>query len=144
MLHREFGRTALSMPVLTNGAMRFQHSWKATDEVDPASQRNLEACVRRALELGICHFETARGYGTSEAQLGQILPRLPRDDILVQTKISPTDSPDEFVRNFDDSMRRLDLEYVDLLALHGVNDETVLEWSVRPGGCLEQVDGQHQ
>ena len=69
-------------------------------------------------------------------QLGQILPRLPRDQIVVQTKVAPHADPQEFLRTFDTSMRYLGLEFVDLLALHGVNNAQLLEWSLRPGGCV--------
>jgi len=56
-----------------------QQSWNDQDAITPESQKSLEACVWRALELGINHIETARGYGTSEEQLGRLLPQLPRD-----------------------------------------------------------------
>ena len=71
--------------------MRYQQSWSdiAPETVDEAGQRNLEATILRALELGINHIETARGYGSSEMQLGYILPRLPRDKMIVQTKVAP-------------------------------------------------------
>jgi predicted aldo/keto reductase-like oxidoreductase len=137
MLHRRFGRTQLQMPVFTCGGMRFQQSWKDSDPVQFASQQNLEACVERALALGINHFETARGYGTSEGQLGRILPKLPRDRILVQTKVGPEADPKKFLENFERSMELLKLDYLDLLALHGINNEERLQWSVRPGGCLD-------
>jgi predicted aldo/keto reductase-like oxidoreductase len=139
MHYRRFGRTELRMPVLTCGGMRFMQSWKAGDAVTRDSQENVEACVRRAFEVGINHFETARGYGTSEAQLGRVLRQLPRGEILVQTKVAPTADPAEFVRNFADSLQRLGLEYLDLFALHGLNDEQTLGWAVREGGCLERA-----
>ena len=51
--------------------MRYQQSWDdiAPEKVEEAGQRNLEATVLRALELGINHIETARGYGSSERSL---------------------------------------------------------------------------
>ncbi|MCX7914854.1 MAG: aldo/keto reductase, partial [Verrucomicrobiae bacterium] len=90
MPRRRFGRTGLMMPVFSCGGMRYQHSWqdKTLADIPADNQTNLEATIRRAVELGINHIETARGYGTSELQLGQILPRLPRDQIIVQTKIA--------------------------------------------------------
>src|SRR5712671_6800124 len=96
MKYRRFGRTQLQMPVISCGGMRYQHKWQdvAPNEVPPANQQNLEATIRRALELGINHIETARGYGSSEMQLGRILPTLPRDKIIVQTKIPPMASAD--------------------------------------------------
>jgi uncharacterized protein len=126
------------MPVISCGGMRYQHKWQDVPmpEVPAENQRNLEACVRRALELGINHIETARGYGTSEMQLGRILPSLPRDKIIVQTKISPKSTRREFLETFEKSMDYLGLDYVDLLALHGINNRQLLDWSVGPNGCL--------
>ena len=88
------------------------------------------------MDLGINHIETARGYGTSEMQLGRILPRLPRDKIIVQTKVSPKPTAREFLDTFDISMKYLGLDYVDLLALHGINNRELLRYSLAPGGCL--------
>jgi hypothetical protein len=121
--------------------MRYQHKWQDVPmgEVPAEGQANLEACIRRALELGINHIETARGYGSSERQLGQILPKLPREKMIVQTKVAPTQDPGEFVKDFEDSLARLGLGQVDLLALHGVNNEEILDWSIRPGGCLAKA-----
>jgi len=135
---RRFGRTGLAMPVLTCGGMRFQYSWKDEEAggITPEGQANLEACVRRAFEIGARHFETARGYGTSELQLGRVLPTLPRDQILVQTKIGPKPA-DEFVATARRSLELLRLDYVDLLAVHGVNNEDLLRETLRPGGALE-------
>ncbi|WP_437588259.1 aldo/keto reductase [Sorangium sp. So ce1000] len=137
MLYRRFGRTEIKMPVLSCGGMRYQQSWNDKDRISPESQRNVEACIERALELGIYHIETARGYGTSEEQLGQILPTLPRERIIVQTKVSPDADPAKFLETFERSMKLLRLDYVDLFALHGVNDETRLSWSLRKGGCVD-------
>ena len=82
---RRFGRTELPMPVLTCGGMRFQHRW---DEEPPKpipaeNQDNLKKTIHRALELGIRHIETARGYGTSEAQLAPVLKNIPRDNFIL-------------------------------------------------------------
>ena len=126
------------MPVISCGGMRFQHKWQDVPETDipTAGQANLEACIHRALELGINHLETARGYGTSEMQLGRLLPRLPRDRMIVQTKVAPFADPQEFRRTFETSMRYLRLDHVDLLSIHGVNNAELLDWTLRPGGCL--------
>jgi uncharacterized protein len=139
MKYRRFGRTGLAMPVISCGGMRYQHKWQDVPpaEIPPDNQANLEACIHRALELGINHIETARGYGTSEMQLGSVLPKLPRDKIIVQTKVTPRATPEEFLAAFDTSMNYLRLDHVELLSLHGINNAQTLEWSLRPGGCLE-------
>jgi predicted aldo/keto reductase-like oxidoreductase len=139
MPRRRYGRTGLQIPVLTCGGMRFQAKWS---DADPASipagnQANLEATIRHALALGINHIETARGYGTSEMQLGRILPSLPRDQLIVQTKVTPFPTQKEFLDTFDKSMRYLGLDHVDLLSLHGINDESVYRMAMRKGGALE-------
>src|SRR5437870_12333172 len=88
MRYRRFGRTELQMPVISCGGMRYQFKWQdvAPDEVPADNQKNLEATIHRALELGINHIETARGYGSSEMQLGRVLAKLPREKRIVQTK----------------------------------------------------------
>ncbi len=139
MLYRRFGRTDLQMPIFSCGGMRFIHSWNnefPLDDIPLESNANVEATLRRGLELGINHFETSRGYGTSEKQLGLVLPKLPRDEIIVQTKVIPTADADEFLEQCRDSLDRLQLEHVDLLAIHGINNHEMLWWSIRPGGCL--------
>jgi len=138
MITRRFGRTGLDMPVFSCGGMRYQHSWvdKEADGITDEGQENLEACIRRALEVGINHIETARGYGTSEVQLGRILPKLPRSEMIVQTKVAPA-SAEEFRKTFDLSMRNLQLESVDLLSIHGINSRELWEETISPGGALE-------
>ncbi len=139
MLYRRFGRTEIQMPVLSCGGMRYQHKWQDVplDQVPDDSQNNLEATIRRAVELGINHIETARGYGSSEMQLGQILPTFRRDQLTVQTKVSPTSDAKEFRKTFEKSLAYLKLDYVDLLGVHGINNEALLHDTVRAGGCLE-------
>lgn len=127
------------MPVISCGGMRYQQTWDDAllDVVEDENQRNLEATIRRAVELGVNHIETARGYGTSERQLGLVLPKLPRDEIIVQTKIAPNADPEVFRQQCLESLERLNLDYVDLLGLHGINNYELHWQSVRPGGCLE-------
>jgi predicted aldo/keto reductase-like oxidoreductase len=138
MKYRRFGRTELVMPVISCGGMRYQFKWQDVDpkEIPRKNQKNLEATIHRALELGINHIETARGYGTSEMQLGNVLPKLPRDKIIVQTKVTPRATPEEFLGTFETSMKYLKLDHVDLLALHGINNRELLDWSLKKNGCL--------
>jgi uncharacterized protein len=138
MKYRRFGRTELSMPVFSCGGMRYQFKWQDVDpkEIPAENQRNIEATIQRAFELGIHHFETARGYGSSEMQLGGILPRLPRDKIIVQTKVPPRATQREFLTAFETSMKYLRLDHVDLLSVHGINNRQLLEWTLKKEGCL--------
>ena len=118
--------------------MRYQFKWDDVPpgQIPPDNQANLEACIHRALDLGIHHIETARGYGTSEMQLGRILPTLSRDKIIVQTKVAPKPTAREFLRTFETSLKYLGLDHVDLLALHGINNRELLGYTLKKDGCL--------
>ena len=139
MLYKRFGRTEIQMPVFSCGGMRYQYKWQDVipEEIPVDNQENLEAVIRRSVELGINHIETARGYGTSEMQLGKILPQFPREKLIVQTKVSPVADPQEFRQTFEKSLAYLQLDYVDLFSLHGINNAETWNDSIREGGCLE-------
>ncbi|MBL9173283.1 MAG: aldo/keto reductase [Verrucomicrobiales bacterium] len=139
MRYRRFGRTNLQMPVFSCGGMRYQQSWSDVtwDQVDAAGQANLEATIRRSVELGIHHIETARGYGSSEMQLGPVLRQFPRESLIVQTKVMPKPTAAEFLDTFNQSMGYLGLDHVDLLSLHGINHRGHLDETLRKGGCLD-------
>ena len=129
------------MPVFSCGGMRYQHAWKDVPEsqIPRKNQENLEATIRRSLAVGINHIETARGYGTSEVQLGKVLPTLPREQLIVQTKVSPKPDPKEFRMTLKQSLQNLQLDYIDLLGIHGINTPETLAWAIRPGGCLDEA-----
>jgi predicted aldo/keto reductase-like oxidoreductase len=139
MIYRRFGRTELAMPVLTCGGMRYQHQWNDVppEDIPRANQENLENTIHRAFELGINHIETARGYGTSEMQLGWVLPKLPREKLIIQTKVPPFADPKQFLATFEKSLDYLGLEYVDLLSFHGVNNQETLDQTILRKGCLK-------
>ncbi|MFK7789905.1 MAG: aldo/keto reductase, partial [Phycisphaeraceae bacterium] len=66
-----------------------------------------------------------------------VLPNYPREELIVQTKIGPEDDPEKFTANFMESLDRLNLDHVDLLAIHGINNDETLKQSIREGGCLD-------
>ncbi|MEM9158219.1 MAG: aldo/keto reductase [Verrucomicrobiota bacterium] len=129
MIYRRFGKTELKMPLVTCGGMRFQHKWEDVEwgEVPPEGQKNLEECIAYALENGVNHFETARGYGSSEMQLSRAFAHFPREDMMIQTKVSPEGGAKKFEETFEKSMAYLKLDYVDLLGVHGINNRDLLE-----------------
>jgi predicted aldo/keto reductase-like oxidoreductase len=140
---RRFGKTELQMPVITCGGMRFIQSWNDTPadrkSVTAECQANLEATIRYGLKLGINHIETARGYGTSEYQMGKLLPTLTRDELIIQTKICPSDSPAEFLKAFETSLESLQLDYVDLLSVHGINNAATLAQALKCMPAIQQL-----
>jgi uncharacterized protein len=139
MKYRRFGKTELQIPVFSCGGMRYQYKWTDVEpaEIPAENQANLEACIRRAVDLGINHIETARHYGTSEMQLGPVLAQFPREKLIVQTKVPPAAKAADFLREFEQSMKYLRLDHVELLSLHGINNRELLDWSLRKGGCLD-------
>jgi predicted aldo/keto reductase-like oxidoreductase len=58
---------------------------------------------------------------------------------ILQTKVAPTADPEAFEVELATSFRRLGVERVDLLAIHGINTPELLEQTLRPGGALERA-----
>ena len=136
---RRFGRSELAMPVLSLGGMRFQQSWSdlAPDQITAESQANLRATLSAAVAHGFHHVETARHYGSSERQLGWLLPQVPDAERILQTKVPPQDDPAAFEAELALSFERLAVDRVDCLAIHGINLPEHLQATLKPGGCME-------
>jgi len=134
------------MPVLSLGGMRQQESWNPKEgtkleDINKEVQKNFEKIVERSMQLGINHFETARGYGTSELQYGPILKKYSRESYILQTKVVPNKDPQSFRQMLAKSFEELQLNdpagYVDLFSFHGVNKPCHLEWIKE--GCYSVV-----
>ncbi len=118
MIYRDLGKTGLKLPVVSMGVMR-------------SDNPNL---VKAALRSGIKHLDTAHVYqgGRNEVMLGNLLKDYNRDSFVISTKVKgegmepetglfTTDtSPDEFLKKFNTSLERLQMDYVDILYLHSV------------------------
>ncbi|MEN8904800.1 MAG: aldo/keto reductase [Clostridiales bacterium] len=141
MKYRRFGKTDINMPVFSCGGMRFNQSWedKPYSEIEKTNQENIEIVIDKALSLGINHIETARSYGTSEMQLGKALKNFKREKIILQTKIAPSENVADFTKKFEMSLNNLKVDYVDLLSIHGINDQLTYDWSIRKNGILSEV-----
>ena len=132
MRYRRFGRTGMDLSVFSMGGMRF---------LPPrVSYEQLEAVVRRGLDLGINHIETARGYGPSEELLGRLMPSLPRERLFITTKISPQADDETMWRYLNESLDRLGCGWIDNFDYHGINTPELLETVARPGGCRAAVE----
>lgn len=118
IIYRTLGKTGLKVPVVSMGVMRADNP----------------SLVRAAMESGILHFDTANGYqgGRNEKMLGDIWKDHPRDSFIVATKVKPAGverrtgypteatTADDFLKKFNKSMERLQLDYVDILYMHAV------------------------
>ncbi|WP_337885531.1 aldo/keto reductase [Fischerella thermalis] len=131
MRYRRFGKTELRLSVFSLGTMRYL-----------ASPDNVWQTIQTAIALGINHIETARGYGKSEEYLGQAIALglpIPRSQLYITTKIPPTVDADTMRRCIDESLKRLHLDYLDCLGIHGLNTWEHLDWVKAKGGCMQAV-----
>ncbi len=112
MHYRRFGKTNLNLSVFSLGTMRCLASADVT-----------RATVQAAIAEGINHIETASSYGSSEQFLGDALRSLdiPREQVVITTKIPPTGNSQWIMQQIEQSCTRLQLSYVDCLAIHGIN-----------------------
>jgi len=79
-----------------------------------------EQCVREALEVGYRHLDTAAAYRNEEA-VGRAIASsgIPREELFVATKLWVQDAgEDNAKRLFEESRKRLGLDYVDLYLIH--------------------------
>lgn len=107
-----------------------------------ASPETARQTVAQALDLGINHLETARAYGQSERYLGRALAELglSRSQLYLTTKITPTPDAETMAVALDESLERLGVEYLDCLAIHGINTWEHLAWVQSADGCMGVVE----
>jgi predicted aldo/keto reductase-like oxidoreductase len=105
------------------------------------SPEGMEAVLRRAIDAGINHIETAPAYGPAERYLGAALTALERDrpgaraDLVITTKLLPTPDAAEAWSQLQASLQRLGLAHLHNLAVHGLNTEDHLHWALRGAGA---------
>lgn len=130
MRYRRFGKTNLSLSVFSLGMMRCL-----------ASLATVEQTLQTAIASGINHVETARGYGKSEQYLGIALKSLsiPREKLYITSKLPPTLTLEEMERGIDDSLNRLQVDYLDCLAIHGINTAEHLRLVLAKKGILSAI-----
>lgn len=110
MKYRRFGKTGMQLSVFSLGTMRYLES-----------EENAIATIDRALELGINHIETAKGYGKSEEFIGAAFRKKLhryRSQIYVTTKIPPTPDRQSMADLIQRSLDRLNLDYIDNFDIH--------------------------
>ena len=93
--------------------------------------------VQRALELGVTFFDTATGYSTSEDWIGKALTGQ-RDQAIIATK-TPARDRSTALEHLELSLKRLNVEVIDLWQLHNVSTFEVYEQVIGPGGAFEAM-----
>jgi len=136
MQYNTLGKTDLKVSRLCLGCMTFgepdrgRHAWTLPEE----SSRPI---IKHALEGGINFFDTANSYsdGSSEEIVGRALRDFARrDEVVVATKVyhqvgdlAEGLSRAQILRSIDDSLRRLNMDHVDLLQIHRWDYNTPIE-----------------
>ena len=99
------------------------------------SEEEADGAITLALEAGVDHFDTAADYGDSELHYGRWMGEI-RDGIFLSTKTGERDK-DSARREIENSLERLQVDFVDLIQLHAVGDLEDLDRATRGGGSLE-------
>ncbi len=138
MEYSKFGNTGLDVSRLCLGTMGFGNAstgmfpWAVDEEKS-------EQVIKQALDLGINFFDTANIYshGDSERFVGQALKKLAnRDEIVLATKVffTPEQAPNvaglsrkAIFSQIDQSLKRLQTDYVDLYVIHRWDYNTPIE-----------------
>ena len=119
LIKRKLGATGIELPIVSMGVMRADNA----------------ALIPAAMKTGIMHFDTAHGYqdGRNEEMLGVVFKDYPRNSFVVATKVAPEETDNgtgllkpgstskAFLEKLDVSLRRLKLDYVDILYVHSIS-----------------------
>jgi L-glyceraldehyde 3-phosphate reductase len=138
MTYRRCERSGLLLPAVSLGL------WQNFGDDRPLETQR--AVLRRAFDLGITHFDLANNYGppygSPETNIGRILRedfRTCRDELVISTKAAwdmwqgpygDLGSPKYLLASLDQSLRRLDVDYVDIFYHHHFDPQTPLEESL--------------
>ncbi len=142
MQTRRFGRTEKQLSVITLGGMRYHDGWsKPRQEPHREMIEHTMRTVRRALDEGINHIETAYGYGKSEHAHGIAFEELglKRDSFYLMTK-GTGDTGDEMRRLVEEQLRGLRTDRIDLYGYHGINTQEILDNTLKKGGALDVLE----
>jgi aryl-alcohol dehydrogenase-like predicted oxidoreductase len=123
MRYRTLGRTQLKVSEVGVGGAQFglpnyMGSW---DPFTAEAQQVTTATIHRALALGYNYFDTAPSYGNgrSEEMVGQALQGH-REEVIIATKVTGGKwTPDGIRRSVDASLRRLQVDMIDIIQFHG-------------------------
>jgi L-glyceraldehyde 3-phosphate reductase len=135
MVYNRCGKSGLKLPAISLGLW---HNFGGEDLFE-----NGRALIRKAFDLGITHFDLANNYGpppgSAEENFGEILSKDfagYRDEMVIATKAGYGMWPGPYgdwgsrkylVSSLDQSLKRMDLDYVDIFYHHRPDPETPLE-----------------
>jgi len=149
MRNKPLGRTGLFVSELCLGTMTFGGSSGIWSQIGDLQQADAERLVGQAIDAGINFIDTADVYagGVSEQITGQALKNLkvPRETVVVATKVFGDTGPGPNTRGASRghildgvkaSLKRLQLDHIDLYQIHGFDKATPIDETVR---ALDQL-----
>lgn len=113
MRTKVFGPTRQQLPVIGQG------SWDLPER--GAQMRGAIAAIRRGIELGMTHLDTAEMYGAGRVEeiLGEAIAGISRERLFITSKVLPENATFEgTIAACERSLRRMKLDYLDLYLLH--------------------------
>jgi len=132
MQYRRAGRSGLKLPAISLGAWETFGGYRDADVA--------RACITRAFDLGITHFDFANNYGhppgNAEIVCGRVLKELPRDEIIIASKAGfpmwsgpygDGGSRKYLIASCDQTLKRLGVDYVDIFYHHRPDPNTPID-----------------
>ncbi len=128
---RPFGRSGISVPILSLGGM-----------FDIPSNQTM---LKQAIRWGVTYWDTAHVYmsGRSEEGIGQYFNRYPQDreKIFLVTK-STSRSPRGMSSDLSTSLKRMQTDRVDLFFVHAIRDADIMDRSMREWAQEQKAEGR--
>ncbi|MDD5686467.1 MAG: aldo/keto reductase [Elusimicrobia bacterium] len=130
-------RSGLKVPRVNIGGMRL-----------PADYDDAVDLIRHAIDSGMRYIDTSRGYGESEWIIGRALKNGYRKKVILSTKSSPwvnrirksdNTSSDSIRRRIDESLKRLDTDYLDYYQVWNINSRECYNNAVAKGGMVDGI-----
>ena len=132
MNHRQLGNDGADIPVIGLGA------WPIGGGMGNMDDRDCIDTVRTAIDSGITLLDTAQAYRTSEATLGRALKDGYRERCFLATKVSRQYSRGDIESAIENSLRNLDVDYVDLYQIHSWNPQYPIEESMETMARMQE------
>jgi len=126
--YRVLGSTGLEVSALGFGCIKFSR----------CAEADVAKALRRALELGVTCFDTARNYGDSEEKIGRAIGGR-RDEFVLSTK-SASRTADGLLADVETSLRNLRTDVIDVLFLHTVSNRSTFDQVFAAGGAVEGAE----
>lgn len=97
------------------------------------------AAIKRAIDLGVIHFDTAEGYGggQSEEILAKAIAKYDRSKLFIVSKVSEDHfNHDELIKSCKNSLKHLNTDYLDMYLLHSYSNEVPLSETM---GAMDEL-----